>query len=72
VSTLPVRGIYDDGARGKGNDGVCKVISCEKPADDSNGLLIASIALAVDQDDAVHVIIDLLKCCKKYVCPGLA
>jgi hypothetical protein len=54
---------------GDGEDGVGEVVSCEKPADDGDGLLIAAIALPVDQDDAVHVIVALLKSHKNYIRP---
>lgn len=57
--------------RGKGDDGFGEAETCEKPPHDSDGLLIAGAPLAVDQDDAVHVMVGFLKSGESYVLPYL-
>ena len=54
---------------GECDDGVCEVIACEEPADNSDCLFVATAALAVDQDEAVHVEGGPLKSTKNYVGP---
>jgi len=69
--TLSIRGIYDDVLWCDRNNSVCKVIACKEPTNDGNSLLIASSALAVDQDDAVHGMGVSLNCGNSYFGPGL-
>ena len=56
---------------GEGDDGVCEVVACEEPANDGDRLFVATGALAVDQDDAVHGLGLLLKSPNSYARPSL-
>lgn len=69
--TFAIGSIYDDILGGECDDGVGEVVACEEPAEDGDCLLIASSALAVDQDDAVHGMGVSLKSPNSYVGPSL-
>ena len=56
---------------GDWDNGVCEVVACKEPADDGDSLFIATSALAVDQDDAVHGMGVFLEWANSYVGPSL-
>ena len=69
--TFAVGGIDDDIVGGDGEDGVCQVVAGEEPTHDGHGLLIATGALPVDQDDAVHRMALILESPNSYARPSL-
>ena len=56
---------------GDRDNSVGQVVACKEPTDDGNRLFIASGALAVDQDDAVHGMGLFLEWANSYVGPSL-
>lgn len=68
--TFSIGGIDDDIVGSDGDDGVSQVVAGKEPADDGNGLLIASGSLSIDQDDAVHAMDLFLEWPNSYIGPS--
>lgn len=38
----------------EGEDGISQIVSSQEPTDDGDGLLVAGVTLAIDEDDTIR------------------